>query len=130
MPIEDADGFEELPATIKALFDSLNDHATNSEEYSQIVDQIVKLTKVRQTVADITLHMFEATTKENEALESFALKKRELDMKLSEINKPDRVSADTWALVGANLAGIFMIIGYERFNVIASKALGFIRQIR
>lgn len=35
-----------------------------------------------------------------------------------------RVSPDTIAIVAANLAGIIIILGYEKANVIASKAFG------
>jgi hypothetical protein len=40
--------------------------------------------------------------------------------------RPDKVSANTWAIVGANIAGIVLILMSERANVITSKALGFI----
>jgi len=38
----------------------------------------------------------------------------------------DRVSKDVLVTVAANLAGIGLIIGYERLHVIGSKALGFV----
>jgi hypothetical protein len=40
--------------------------------------------------------------------------------------KPDKVSANTMAVVIANIAGIVLILMSERANVITSKALGFI----
>jgi hypothetical protein len=40
------------------------------------------------------------------------------------------VSSDTWALIAANLVGIAFIIGYERANVITSKALSFVSKLR
>jgi len=46
--------------------------------------------------------------------------------KLKEIDAPKRISPDTKALIAGNLAGIVLIIGYERANVITSKALGFV----
>jgi hypothetical protein len=42
---------------------------------------------------------------------------------MKEIEKPSRVSYDTWALIGANLAGILLIIRHENTNVITSKAM-------
>lgn len=45
-------------------------------------------------------------------------------MKASE--KPDRVKFDTWVAVGGNLLGLVLIIRHEQFNVITSKALGFV----
>ena len=44
--------------------------------------------------------------------------------------KRDKASTDVLLTVGANLAGIAMIIGHERANVIASKALGFVMKLR
>lgn len=46
--------------------------------------------------------------------------------KMRQEEKPASVSPDTWALIGANLAGIAMIIGYEHAHPIASKALSFV----
>lgn len=37
-----------------------------------------------------------------------------------------KVSPDTVAIVAGNLAGILIIIGYEKVHVISSKALGFV----
>lgn len=37
--------------------------------------------------------------------------------------KNDRVSLDTLATVGGNLAGILLIVNYEQANVLTSKAL-------
>ena len=41
-----------------------------------------------------------------------------------------KISPDTIATVGANLAGILLIIKHERVNVVASKALGLIMKTR
>ena len=37
-----------------------------------------------------------------------------------------RISPDTMLIVGGNLVGIMMILGYEKANVLTSKALGMI----
>lgn len=42
----------------------------------------------------------------------------------------DRISADTLVTVGANLAGIVLILGFEKANVITSKALGFVSKLK
>lgn len=41
-------------------------------------------------------------------------------------NAPDRVSMDTLAVVAGNLAGIALIVNFERLNVVTSKAIGFV----
>lgn len=50
--------------------------------------------------------------------------------KLYSIHKPEKekngISADTMLTVGANLAGILMILNFERANVLASKAMSFV----
>jgi hypothetical protein len=38
----------------------------------------------------------------------------------------DKVSKDTIVIVAGNLLGILLILGYEKANVITSKALGFV----
>lgn len=46
--------------------------------------------------------------------------------------KPEkpRVKPETWATIGANLAGIIMVLHYERAHVVASKAIGFVSKLR
>lgn len=43
---------------------------------------------------------------------------------------PKRVSPDTLAIVVGNLAGIILIVGHERMNVVTSKALSFVLKLR
>lgn len=50
--------------------------------------------------------------------------------KMKEDEKPSQVSKDTLAMIGANLAGILLIIVHERVHVITSKALGFVAKPR
>jgi hypothetical protein len=50
--------------------------------------------------------------------------------KMKQESLPNRVSPDTWALVGANLAGIVMILSHEHAHVITSKALSFVLKPR
>lgn len=50
--------------------------------------------------------------------------------KIKDQERPDRVSLDTLATIGANLAGIALILAYERTHIITSKALGFVMKAR
>lgn len=50
--------------------------------------------------------------------------------KLKEHDAPRRVSPDTWLIVGGNLLGILMIVGFEQRNVVTSKALGLLMKLR
>jgi hypothetical protein len=42
---------------------------------------------------------------------------------LKACEKPDRVSMDTMAIVLGNIIGVIIIVGYERTNVVTSRAL-------
>lgn len=44
--------------------------------------------------------------------------------------RSSRVRADTLATIGANLVGIVLILRHERFDIITSKALGFVPRLR
>lgn len=50
--------------------------------------------------------------------------------KLKEKHSSRRVSPDTLILVGGNILGIIIIVGYEHSHVIATKALGFAGKLR
>lgn len=49
--------------------------------------------------------------------------------KLYELRKGNRISKETWATIGANLAGIVVLMNHERTHVIASKAFSFVKKI-
>lgn len=50
--------------------------------------------------------------------------------KLKEVDSKKRVSPDTLALIGGNLAGILIIVGYEHSHIVTSKALSFLNKLR
>ena len=41
-------------------------------------------------------------------------------------SRKQRISPDTVAIIAANLLGIILILGYEKANIVTSKAVGFI----
>src|SRR5690349_3564846 len=49
--------------------------------------------------------------------------------KLKELRTTDTISKETWATIGANLAGIAIILTHERTHIIASKAFGLVKKI-
>lgn len=148
MLIKRFDELEKLNEAIAKVLHSMSDQDPETEEYRIIADQLTKLMKVKQIIAELKLKALEASNKKTEIENTARLKEMEilsrdqdlhasrllkadeLALKTKESNKPDRVSRDTLALVVANLTGIALIIGYERVNVIASKALGFIARTR
>lgn len=50
--------------------------------------------------------------------------------KMREDEKSHRVSADTAAVIGANLAGILLILRHEHVNVITSRAMNLVMKPR
>jgi hypothetical protein len=49
--------------------------------------------------------------------------------KLKELRVTDKISKETWATIGANLAGIAIILSHERTHIIASKAFGLVKKL-
>ena len=45
-------------------------------------------------------------------------------------NAKNALSKDTIATIAANLAGIWLILHYERVNLVGSKALTFVQKLR
>ncbi len=50
----------------------------------------------------------------------------ELQMK----EKSGGVSKETWAMIGANLLGILLIIGHEKANVVSANALRMVTKLK
>lgn len=76
--------------------------------------------------ADHGQKALELQYRKDEHEDMYALRKREIDLKQVDTEKPDRMSKDALVAAGASIAGILLIINYERMNVIASKALSFV----
>lgn len=64
--------------------------------------------------------------------EEYAKMVRHLDTlsKIKTQNAPDRVSADTLATISGNLAGILLILHFEKINIVTSKAMSFVMKAR
>lgn len=76
----------------------------------------------------ILSEMNQVDTDSNKYQES--LTRLERLMSLQKEEKSNGVSPDTMALVLGNLAGILIIVGYERLHVITSRGLQFILRSR
>jgi hypothetical protein len=84
-----------LDAVIDGLLETMSHYDPDSEEYSKMTDQLVKLYKLKK-----------------------------------ETTPSKRPSADTLALIAANLTGILIIIGHERAHIITTKAFGFLAKLK
>lgn len=64
--------------------------------------------------------------------EEYTVVAKNLDMllKARSYGSKKEVSPDTVAMIVANLAGIGLILSFERLNVISTKALGFVSKLR
>jgi hypothetical protein len=98
----------------------------HTDEYAKMVTQLDKLYKLRQIDIDYDLKCIELRQKNSDSLRDKELKEAELEIKVRELDKPDKLSKDTLAIIGGNLAGILLVIGYERAHVVTTKALSFL----
>jgi hypothetical protein len=73
-------------------------------------------------------HLLELMDKELKYSDEYA-KMTDQMTKLYELRNKSRVSKETLATIGANLAGIIVLMNHERAHVIASKAFGFVKKI-
>lgn len=91
------------------------------------VKTIVKQSSLEKEIEKLFLLMSDATagTEEYKALSA---QLTEL-YKLKEQDTPKRLSADKKAEIAAYLLGLGMVLGFERNNIITSKALGFVSKL-
>jgi hypothetical protein len=77
---------------------------------------------------DMLLHLLELAQKEYQYTDDYKSMINQA-IKLKELRTTDKVSKETWATIGANLAGIMIILSHERTHIIASKAFGLVKKI-
>lgn len=86
-------------------------------------------TQLDRTIKDLELEVQLLVGGDSKELAK-KVKQLEVLHNLRSKNAPKGVSADTWLIVGGNLAGIIIIVVYEHSHVIVSKALGFAGKLR
>jgi hypothetical protein len=82
-------------------------------------------TKIDEEILRVLEDMKEEDEKDSEAYGRMV----DQMVKLQELRHKGGISKETLATIGANLAGIIVILGHERANVIASKAFGLVKKI-
>lgn len=117
-----------LEETIDRLRGRLLDHEGESKEYAAIIAQLTKLYALKQAEDKFNLEWFEAQEKLKDDVSNREAQAAETATKWNALKYFKRPSTDTMLIVGANILGILIIVGYERANVVTSKALGFLRQ--
>lgn len=119
----------DLNIAIDTLVDALNNATPGTEDYSKLVDQLVKLYKLKEIEVKLALLESETDSK-NEANAAEATLK---DLEAEALRNERRflgLKTETLALIAANLIGIGLIIGHERLNVVTSKAVGFVSKLK
>jgi len=96
------------------IFTKKKENKTNLEK------EIDALIKNLSTISTIDSEDYEETLSK---IERLATLKEKLEKAKCNENK---VSKDTLVVVAGNLLGIGLILGYERLNIITSKALSFV----
>jgi hypothetical protein len=88
---------------------------------------IFKKDKRTNLEKEIDSVIFEMSTL-NPADDKYAIMADNLEklLKMKSCDKKATISPDTIAIIAGNLLGIILILGYEKANVITSKALGFV----
>jgi hypothetical protein len=61
-----------------------------------------------------------------ETLQKCKLEESKIELEKSKVKHGRRISKDTIAIIAGNLLGIGLILGFEKANIITTKALGFI----
>lgn len=80
--------------------------------------------------ANHDLRMSELNTRKQEVAATVSLREAETDLKRDDIEARKRISMETLAVIGGNIVGIALILGFERTGIITSKALGFVTRSR
>jgi len=120
----------DLENAINRLFVRMSEVDCDSEKYSLMANQLTKLYKMKEIEEQLDLKRVELICKQREIEAICELRKVETSLKQKEIDSPNRVALDTWANIGGHILGIVIIIGYERVNVVTSKALGFVTRLK
>lgn len=119
-----------LDDAITRVLDEMAQHPCESDEFEQLVDQLTKLYKLKETEYNIQLKVHDQTNKNRENDARIELIEADIDTKKVATENFGKISNETWATIGANLLGIVLVLGHERAHVITTKAFGLISKIR
>lgn len=130
-----------LESAIAAILLEMQAQDSTSEEYKRMVEQLSKLYHLKRMDDDIRQQQADRRREDEKAeyenrrvnaetvlSEAEAeLKRTETAERIKESLRRIKVDHNTVALIAGNLLGIAVIVGYERANVLTSKALSFIK---
>lgn len=99
--------FINLRKEIDKVLDELDNTCPTEDEYDDLLKTLDTLTSIQSKLAETQCKMVET------------------DCKVTTVQKK-KVSPDTVAVIAGNLLGIGLILGFEKMNIITSKAIGFV----
>ena len=147
-----------VDAETTSLEEVIDNHQTQmvgvdaySSEYIQMMKDLSVLYKLRseeqvseQKQKEFDLKVKEFQLKEEELefkrehernessykAKDYTLKEAEILMKQADLERRGKISPDTVIMVAGNLAGILLILNFEKVGVITSKAMGLLIKLR
>ena len=126
------DDYEEskLDEVIDRILETMSGVEPDTKEYASMADQLAKIYKMKEIESNIRQKQDETRMRQLESQANCRLREVETALKKSDLERANRVSLDTWATIGGHILGVVIIVGYERANVITSKALSFVMRLR
>lgn len=82
-----------------------------------------------ETAIDELLNEMKGVTADSEEYTTMAANLDTL-YKLKDVDKPERLKPDTLAIIGGNILVAVVIVGFEKSNIMTSKALSFMLKTR
>ena len=147
-----------VDAETTSLEEVIDNHQTQmvgvdaySSEYIQMMKDLSVLYKLRseervseQKQKEFDLKVKEFQLKEEELefkrehernessykAKDYTLKEAEILMKQADLERRGKISPDTVIMVAGNLAGILLILNFEKVGVVTSKAMGLLIKLR
>jgi predicted nucleic-acid-binding protein len=116
----------------KAIADVLNEMQSltaDTPEFAKCVEQLDKLYKIKNSKKELNHKIKIETLELNHKMEQDE-KEHLLNVDEHISKKKIKFSPDTLLAVAGNLVGIVAILGFEKANVVTSKALGFVTKTK
>ena len=117
-----------LNQAIDDLIAAMIKEKAGTQEYAKLVDQLIKLYKLKEIDINAVLKEAEFLNKQQQQEAETELKKLDIRQKLREMKLPFGMKPETLAIIAANLLGILLILNHERLNVVTSKAVSFVKK--
>lgn len=117
-----------LNQAIDDLIAAMQKEKAGTLEYAKLVDQLIKLYKLKEIDINSVLKEAEFLNKQQQQEAETELKRLDIRQKLKEMKLPFGMKPETVAIIAANLLGIVLILNHERLNVVTSKAMSFVKK--